>query len=93
MSRHHHHPPNRRGWQSIRSRELKAAGRRCARCGRPGRLEIHHVKPLSEGDDDAQEHEKDLQVFCRECHLQKHHTPDPAREEWARFLIEEFSTC
>ena len=85
MSRHHR--THRAGWDRIRLRAIAAAGRRCARCGRPGRLEAHHRDPLANGGDN----DLVLEVVCRECHLARHHTPDPARAAWARFLIEEFS--
>ena len=85
MSRHHR--AHRRGWELIRKRAIAAAGRRCSRCGRPGRLEVHHPTPLSTGGT----HEQALVVVCRICHLSQHHQPDPARLAWSRFLKEEFS--
>ena len=88
MSRHHR--AHKRGWAAIRARAIRTAGRRCARCGRPGRLEVHHPRPLSEGGTNDQA----LEVVCRDCHLKQHHQPDPARLAWARFLkSEEFSAC
>ena len=86
MSRHHHRPAHKRGWPRIRARAILDAGRRCARCGRPGRLEVHHPRPLSEGGT----HDQALEVVCRNCHLSQHHQPDPARLAWAKFLQEEF---
>ena len=87
MSRHHRE--HKRGWSRIRQRAITAAGRRCTRCGLPGRLEVHHPTPLSKGGD----HDQALEVVCRDCHLARHHLPDPARLAWARFLQEEFSAC
>ena len=84
MSRHHHR--HKRGWARIRARAIRTAGRRCARCGRPGRLEVHHPRPLSEGGT----HDQALEVVCRVCHFAAHHTTDPARLAWSRFLQEEF---
>ena len=84
-----HHRAHRRGWEAIRKRAISAAGRRCARCGFAGKLEVHHPTPLSQGGT----HEQKLEVVCRDCHLQQHHKPDPARLAWVRFLIEEFSAC
>ena len=86
MSRHHHRPENRRGWTGIRARAIRAAGRRCTRCKKAGRLEVHHTRPLAHGGDNDQA----LAVLCRVCHFHEHHIPDPAREAWARFLHEEF---
>ena len=87
MSRHHHRPENRRGWAAIRARAIQAAGRRCTRCGRPGRLSVHHPRALSHGGT----HDQALAVLCQECHFTEHHPPDPARLAWARFLQEEFA--
>ena len=90
MSRFHHRRENRRGWTAIRARAIRAARRRCTRCGLPGRLEVHHPRPLSHGGD----HDQALEVVCRVCHLARHRKPeDPARLAWAEFLREEFSAC
>ena len=85
MSRHHR--TNRAGWDRIRKRAIAAAGRRCSRCGRPGRLEVHHPRPLADGGT----HNQALEVTCRDCHLARHQLPDPDRQAWSRFLLEEFS--
>ena len=87
MSRFHHRAENRRGWAAIRARAIRSAGRRCQRCGRPGRLEVHHPRPLSEGGTNDQA----LEVTCRVCHLARHQH-DPARDAWVTFL-QELSTC
>ena len=88
MSRHHHRPEHKRGWTAIRARAIRAAGRRCSRCGFAGKLEVHHPRPLSESGT----HDQTLAVVCRVCHLQQHHKPDPARDAWGRFL-QEFASC
>ena len=84
MSRHHR--THKRGWTAIRARAIRAAGRRCTRCGFAGKLEVHHPTPLSAGGD----HDQALVVLCRDCHLSQHHLPDPARLAWAKFIEEEF---
>lgn len=90
MSRHHHHPANKRGWEAVRRRELRRARRRCERCGHAGRLAVHHAEqPLSEGGTNDQRYE----VLCRDCHRDEHNQVDPAREAWSRFLQEEISSC
>ena len=86
MSRYHHRAAYKRGWTRIRARAIRAAGRRCTRCGRPGRLEVHHPRRVSKGGT----HDQALEVVCRDCHCAEHHT-DPARLAWARFLHEEFA--
>ena len=65
MSRYHHRPASKRGWAGIRARAIRAAGRRCTRCGLPGRLEVHHPLQLSAGGT----HDQALEVVCRDCHL------------------------
>ena len=87
MSRHHR--AHKRGWTAIRARAIRAAGRRCRRCGRPGKLEVHHPRALSNGGT----HDQALVVSCRDCHIHEHHQPDPARLAWVKFLREEFSAC
>ena len=87
MSRHHR--AHKRGWERIRARAVRSAGRRCTRCGFAGKLEVHHPTPLSQGGT----HDQELEVVCRLCHFARHHIPDPDREAWTRFLREEFSTC
>ena len=88
MSRHHHTRPNKRGWERIRRRELERAGRRCERCGRAGRLEVHHVDvPLAAGGTNDQR----LAVVCRVCHLSEHQRPDPARDAWREFMREQIA--
>ena len=87
MSRYHHRPEHKRGWTAIRARAIRAAGRRCTRCGFAGRLEVHHPRPLSKGGDNDQA----LEVVCRVCHFLQHNPPDPARLAWAKFLQEEFA--
>ena len=87
MSRHHHRPEHKRGWDCIRKRAISAAGRRCSRCGLAGKLEVHHVNPLALGGDNR----SPVAVLCRNCHFLQHNPPDPARRAWAKFLQEEFS--
>ena len=89
MSRYHHRPEHKRGWTAIRARAIRAAGRRCTRCGLAGRLEVHHARPLARGGDNRGR----VVVLCRDCHIREHHQQDPAREAWTRFLQEEFSAC
>lgn len=85
MSRHHR--THRAGWDRVRKLALVASGRRCNRCKKAGRLEVHHPTRLSQGGT----HDQALEVVCRDCHLSQHNPPDPAREAWGRFLIEVFA--
>ena len=54
--------------QRRRNALKRRAGYRCERCGRAGRLEIDHIKPVFRGgsNDDG-----NLQALCRGCHIAK----------------------
>ena len=75
--------PRRRagaGYDRMRRRILDAHGWRCARCGRAGRLELHHVTPIDKGGEDI---ESNLQPLCRPCHFEIHaRKPGPDRSAW-----------
>ncbi|MCY4572912.1 MAG: HNH endonuclease signature motif containing protein [Gemmatimonadetes bacterium] len=61
-------------------------GWRCTKCGRAGRLECHHVRPLwaGGGNDLA-----NLAALCRRCHLREHRRPDrPGAKAWRRLVGE-----
>ena len=82
MSRHHRALSGAH-WERTRQRALERAGRRCERCGRPGRLEVHHKTALEDGG--APYAPDNLRVLCRDCHLAEHHD-DPERAAWRAFL-------
>ena len=44
---------------------LLAKNKKCQKCGRTIGLEVHHIKPQSEGGNDEIEN---LQVLCGICH-------------------------
>ena len=52
MSRHHKATPSRE-WERIRQRAMLRDGHRCTNCGKPGRLEVHHIAPVSGGRDEC----------------------------------------
>ena len=83
MSRHHQKMSSRE-WEWIREKVLQRDGRRCRQCGKAGRLEVHHVKHLQEGGDNALEN---LQVLCRDCHIRAHARPVSASTaRWRDFV-------
>jgi hypothetical protein len=51
-------------WRARRARAIALAGGRCERCGRPGRLEVHHVTYARLG----RERDRDLRALCHRCH-------------------------
>lgn len=65
LSKRHRSLSFRRQWDRLRRDALNAAGYRCERCKRPGRLEVHH----KEKETDVPE---SLEVLCIECHLLEH---------------------
>lgn len=88
MSRHHRHGGQAKGrqWEVLRSEALRSQGRRCSACGKAGRLEVHHVRPLSEGGSNDAEN---LAVLCRDCHIQAHRPALGDRERaWQEFVGE-----
>ena len=66
---------------------LQRDGYRCRRCGRAGKLEIDHRRPLWKGGGNELEN---LQALCRDCHIDKSRAererPVTGRAEWRRRL-------
>ena len=56
-------------WAAVRRVVLDRDGYRCRECGRAGRLEVDHVKPLADGG--APFDPVNLQALCRSCHIVK----------------------
>ena len=59
----------RRRWELMRLQCFRKAGWRCEKCGRAGRLECDHVKPVSAGGEEWEA--SNLQALCRQCHVEK----------------------
>jgi len=51
-------------WRARRARAIARAGGSCERCGKPGRLEVHHVTYERLG----RERDRDLRALCHRCH-------------------------
>ena len=51
-------------WRARRARAIALAGGRCERCGKPGRLEVHHLTYKWLG----RERDRDLRALCHDCH-------------------------
>ena len=73
-----------KAWAAARAAARARAGFRCERCGRPGRVEVHHRTPISAGG--APYDERNLEVLCRQCHFMAEPGRDAARDEWRRAL-------
>ena len=81
------HRVQKRRWAAVRGRALNAAGWRCTKCGRPGRLEVHHVVPLHQGG--AQFDMGNLRVLCKRCHLATHQRPrTPSEQAWDELVTD-----
>ena len=73
----------------MRRRVFKRDGFRCQICGKAGRLECDHKKPITQGG--AFWDPRNLQTICRKCHLEKtagERPKDPKREAWRVFRDE-----
>lgn len=80
----------RRGrWRALRRVILERDGWRCTACGRAGRLEVHHRRPVQHGG--PMFDPENLRTLCRACHFAAH-APEkraqrlaamtPARRAW-----------
>lgn len=69
MSRHHDRL-NRRRWAVVRRQVFDRDGWRCVLCGRPGRLECDHIRPLEHGG--APYALDNLRTVCRGCSIKRH---------------------
>lgn len=92
MSRHHIHL-NVHRWARIRCQVLDRDGWRCRACGRAGRLECDHVRPLERGGDPYDI--TNLQTLCRSCHIAKTRREAeeagravPGRSAWVEMISE-----
>ena len=67
-------------WQRVRRLVLVRDSWKCTRCGRYGRLEVHHIKELQFGGTNDM---SNLQTLCRDCHLEHHQKKtNPERLQW-----------
>ena len=78
-------PIDRRRWARSRRAAFERDGWRCQACGRPGRLEAHHVTPLHRGG--APFDLENISTRCKGCHLDAHRRKRSAAElEWLQLL-------
>ena len=89
-----------RVYRSIRWKRLRLAikdrdGWRCRKCGKAGRLEVHHIRPVAQ-DGDPYDPEN-LRTLCRDCHFNAHRPENraagraamrPDRRAWASVVDE-----
>lgn len=82
---------DKRRWGIVRRRVFDRDGWRCRACGRPGRLECDHVKPIDQGG--AAWDLDNLQALCRGCHIAKTQTENaqkksPQQQRWGDMVGE-----
>ena len=78
-------------WARVRRTALERDNYRCVKCGRGGRLEVDHIRPLHLGG--AWYDLGNLQSLCYDCHSakslrEKKARPDRPgyREKWAALM-------
>ena len=77
MSLLHKRMVQSRPWARARRAALDRDNWRCTKCGRAGRLEVHHRTPL-EVDPGQDVYElRGLRSLCRSCHFQDDGEPEP----------------
>lgn len=73
-------------WQTIRRVALDRDGWRCQTCGKAGRLEVHHQRPLFAGGTNQPDN---LLTLCVPCHKAAHQRPvSPAKADWDRLVAD-----
>ena len=71
-------------WARVRRDVLNARGWRCEKCGKAGRLQVHHIKPIREGG--AVYDPSNLRPLCSVCH-KRTHTPKVSESgKWDRHI-------
>ena len=73
-----------RVWNALRRKVIRLAGWKCSRCGKAGRLEVHHIVPIAKGG--ARFALKNLEVICRRCHFDEHKSSNADRLQWCEFI-------
>ena len=96
MSRRHHRLDPRR-WAATRRAVFKRDGWRCRCCGRAGRLEADHIRPLVDYTDQNPYALDGIQTLARGCHILKtrresasrrRRAVPPAVAAWAALVTE-----
>ncbi|MDD9984850.1 MAG: HNH endonuclease [Spirochaetaceae bacterium] len=86
-SRELREPRQTRRWRALRRRVLDRDAWTCRRCGRPGRMEVHHKVPIGRGGEPFDQN--NLEAVCRTCHIDLHRPPVTAEQQEWRDLAEE----
>ena len=85
-----HSQLNQAHWRRVRWAVLQRDRFRCQKCGKAGRLEVHHLQALEDGG--APFDPANLQALCRGCHIQHHRVEAlagrPQAAAWRRAVDE-----
>ena len=95
MSRRHPSRVDSARWALVRRAVFDRDGWRCRACGRAGRLEVDHVRPVALGGDPWAL--ANLQALCVRCHLGKTRGETGARlpaevRAWRELLAERMTS-
>ena len=60
---------DRKRWKSVRLSILDRDNWQCVCCGKSGRMEVDHIKPLEDGGEKY--NPSNLQTLARGCHIEK----------------------
>lgn len=72
-------------WAAARLLALERDDWKCQRCGRRGRMEVHHKVALADGGEPYEL--SNLETLCRSCHIEQERTGKTdhyrGRREWS----------
>ena len=68
---------------------MERDGWRCSKCGKAGRLEVHHRVHLRDGGEPFAL--ENLVTRCRPCHFGEHASQDPATVAWRSLVAEKMA--
>ena len=74
-------------WAAVREIVLARDGRECQLCGRSGRLEVDHIKPMARGG--SKYGLDNLRALCRGCHISRTASQNGRRRRaspWQTFI-------
>ena len=74
-------------WKVLRAKVFRERGEQCESCFSIGEVQVHHRIPVSLGG--AIFDEKNLEVLCRSCHLERHRAIEQSKmPDWKRRLYD-----
>lgn len=80
-------------WKALRLEALRRDDYQCVQCGKRGRLEVDHIKPVRTHPELSYDIDN-LQALCPTCHTHKtrvecgYKPVSPERRQWRDFLTQ-----